>query len=285
MYVYIPYRNQSRLPVFDSATPDLNTIELFRPNRFVGIDRIGDSNSLTMGATTQWFDNASGARYLSATLGAGLLSAAAAGDRARSDAATPHHLEPDCRDQPDRLPALEPAGRRGLQPIAQSRRTGRGHAAVPGEQQVRRQHRLPVSLRCSAAGRWLGGLAGQPHWDIYARAVYSLYSAAGPRRHRARIHAGVPSGTAAARPGSIEDFVGFQYRGYCWSIRAVAQHSISTRTGQTDTGVSLQVELTGLSNVGNGGVGTGSGVSTFLEQSIRGYSSSATPTLQIRSNH
>ena len=55
-YVYIPYRNQSDLPVFDTATPDLNTIELFRPNRFVGIDRIGDANSLTVGATTQWFE-------------------------------------------------------------------------------------------------------------------------------------------------------------------------------------------------------------------------------------
>jgi len=79
--------------------------------------------------------------------------------------------------------------------------------------------------------------------------------------------------TLEVHPGSIEDFAGFQYRGSCWSIRAVAQHSISTRTGASDTGVSLQVELTGLSNVGNG-VGTGSGVSTFLEQSIRGYSSS-----------
>jgi LPS-assembly protein len=68
MYVYIPYRNQNQLPVFDTSTPDLNTIELFRPNRFVGIDRIGDSNSLTVGATTQWFNNSSGARYLSATL-------------------------------------------------------------------------------------------------------------------------------------------------------------------------------------------------------------------------
>jgi LPS-assembly protein len=90
------------------------------------------------------------------------------------------------------------------------------------------------------------------HWDTYARAVYSLLDRA-----------------------PIENFAGFQYRGACWSIRAVAQSTVSTRTGQRDTGVSLQLELTGLSNVGSG-IGTGSGVSTFLEQSIRGYSASAT---------
>jgi LPS-assembly protein len=89
-------------------------------------------------------------------------------------------------------------------------------------------------------------------WDIYARTVYSLLDRA-----------------------PIENFAGFQFRGSCWSIRAVAQSSISTRTGERDTGVSLQLELTGLSNVGSG-IGTGSGVSTFLEQSIRGYSASPT---------
>ena len=39
MYVYIPFRRQDTLPVFDSGIPDPNLIELFRPNRFVGIDR------------------------------------------------------------------------------------------------------------------------------------------------------------------------------------------------------------------------------------------------------
>jgi len=42
MYVYIPYRDQNSLPIFDTSTPDLNSIELFRPNRYVGVDRIGD---------------------------------------------------------------------------------------------------------------------------------------------------------------------------------------------------------------------------------------------------
>ncbi|MGH8257362.1 MAG: hypothetical protein ACRET0_14245, partial [Steroidobacteraceae bacterium] len=48
-------------------------------------------------------------------------------------------------------------------------------------------------------------------------------------------------------------------------LRAVWQSSIATRTGERDSGVQVQVELTGLYNVG-------SEVDTFLQQSIRGYS-------------
>jgi lipopolysaccharide assembly outer membrane protein LptD (OstA) len=40
VYSYVPYRNQSELPIFDTAVPDLNLTELFRTNRFVGDDRI-----------------------------------------------------------------------------------------------------------------------------------------------------------------------------------------------------------------------------------------------------
>ena len=36
MYLYVPYRAQDDLPLFDSGDPDLNSIQLFRTNRYVG---------------------------------------------------------------------------------------------------------------------------------------------------------------------------------------------------------------------------------------------------------
>jgi LPS-assembly protein len=69
MYSYVPYRNQNLLPIFDTALPDLNLTELFRTNRFVGDDRIGDANQLAVGLTTRLFDHVSGTQYLSATIG------------------------------------------------------------------------------------------------------------------------------------------------------------------------------------------------------------------------
>jgi LPS-assembly protein len=69
VYSYVPYRNQTELPIFDTAVPDLNLTELFRTNRYVGDDRIGDANQLAVGLTTRLFDHVSGAQYLSATVG------------------------------------------------------------------------------------------------------------------------------------------------------------------------------------------------------------------------
>ena len=69
VYSYVPYRNQDELPIFDTALPDLNLTELFRTNRFVGDDRIGDTNQLALGLTTRLFDQGSGTQYLSATIG------------------------------------------------------------------------------------------------------------------------------------------------------------------------------------------------------------------------
>jgi LPS-assembly protein len=69
VYSYVPYRNQTTLPVFDSALPDLNLSELFRTNRYVGEDRIGDADQLSLGLTTRLFEQDTGQQYLAATLG------------------------------------------------------------------------------------------------------------------------------------------------------------------------------------------------------------------------
>jgi LPS-assembly protein len=69
VYSYVPYRNQDNLPIFDTGLPDLNLTELFRTNRYVGEDRIGDANQVALALTTRLFDHVSGAQYLSATIG------------------------------------------------------------------------------------------------------------------------------------------------------------------------------------------------------------------------
>src|SRR5690606_36472813 len=38
MCLYVPFEDQSDLPLFDTGGPDLNWVELFRNNRYVGLD-------------------------------------------------------------------------------------------------------------------------------------------------------------------------------------------------------------------------------------------------------
>src|SRR6202023_4424408 len=68
VYSYVPYRNQNELPIFDSGLPDLHLTELFRTNRYVGEDRIGDPNQVALSLTSRLFDHVSGSQYLSETI-------------------------------------------------------------------------------------------------------------------------------------------------------------------------------------------------------------------------
>ena len=69
LYVHIPFRDQSDLPVFDTIIPDLNLVQLYRENRFLGVDRIGDTDKLSVGLTTRVLDVNSGQELVSATIG------------------------------------------------------------------------------------------------------------------------------------------------------------------------------------------------------------------------
>ncbi|HEX3125507.1 MAG TPA: LPS assembly protein LptD, partial [Rhodanobacteraceae bacterium] len=68
-YLYVPYRNQSDLPILDTQLPTFDFPSLFRTNTFVGADRQTNANNLTAALTTRLIDNASGDQLLSASLG------------------------------------------------------------------------------------------------------------------------------------------------------------------------------------------------------------------------
>jgi LPS-assembly protein len=68
-YNYIPYTDQTRIPVFDTTTYDFTFYQLFRENRFVGNDRVGDANQLTVALTSQIIDQATGLERLRASIG------------------------------------------------------------------------------------------------------------------------------------------------------------------------------------------------------------------------
>src|SRR6185295_11527981 len=67
-YVWVPYRNQDHLPLFDTTLADFNYAQLFTENRFVGGDRFGDANQLTAAVSTR-FLTSSGQEAFRFTLG------------------------------------------------------------------------------------------------------------------------------------------------------------------------------------------------------------------------
>ncbi len=56
-YLYVPYKDQSNIGLYDTAALQLDYYGLFRDRRYSGYDRIADANQLTLGATTGFLDD------------------------------------------------------------------------------------------------------------------------------------------------------------------------------------------------------------------------------------
>jgi LPS-assembly protein len=68
-YALVPYRNQDRLPNFDSADADFNFAQLFTENAFTGGDRISEDNQITTALVSRVIDDETGAERLRLALG------------------------------------------------------------------------------------------------------------------------------------------------------------------------------------------------------------------------
>jgi LPS-assembly protein len=284
LYLYVPYRNQNDLPVFDTALPDLVPVELFRTNRYVGADRVSDANQVAMGLTSRLLDGHNGRQFLALTIGQiyyfeaprVVLPYEVPQTGTRSDFVTqlainafkdwssniglvwnPQTSQTERTDvniqykpAPDKVINLAYRFERGtIHPASQCNiidADGAATAALTAAEYS--QSGICGFEQVELSGAW--PVAG--HWNAFAREVYSLQDRT-----------------------PLESFVGFQYGSCCWRLRFGARRYISRRpltpestsVGAQDTGAWLQLELTGLASVG-------SASDAFLKDEIRGYTPS-----------
>ena len=247
-YTWIPFRDQDDLPVFDTALPDLNLVQLFRANRYVGADRLGDANELAAGLTTRLVRAESGQQYLAATIGQ------------RFYFESPRVVLPgevaETRSASNLVGEVELTAwrswtaRAAVEWDAEQSNTLRGDASVQYHPSPDSVATFGYRYREGLLEQWDAGFAWRvsPSWQLYARQVYSTLE-----------------------DKSIDRFAGFEYSGCCWRLRLLGRNYVSNRTGESDNSILLQVELTGLSSVGTRS-------DTFLERGIRGYSPASDST-------
>ncbi len=68
-YLYVPYRSQEDIPLFDTSARTANYQALFYKNRYVGTDRHSDANQITMALTTRYLAQATGEELLRLSAG------------------------------------------------------------------------------------------------------------------------------------------------------------------------------------------------------------------------
>ncbi|MFM7397178.1 MAG: LPS-assembly protein LptD [Gammaproteobacteria bacterium] len=242
LYLWTPYRNQDPLPIFDTALPDLDFVQLFRTSRYVGPDRIADANHASIGITSRIFDRQSGRQLLSATVGQTYRferpRVRLPGEPVVSDARTDLVAQLGISAWQNWNVNL------GVQWDSTEKEQQRSH--------LRLQYRPDSDRALNFAYRFQrdrleqGEVSGAwpigPRWNAYGRYVYDLKDRS-----------------------TLDRFAGVEYKSCCWRLRLVGRRFVSSRTGERDTGIYLQLELNGLASVG-------SSADAFLEEAIRGYS-------------
>ena len=239
--VYIPYRNQDDFPIFDTIVPDMNLIQMFRKNRYVGQDRLGDTSQITYGITTKVFAADKAMPLFGFTLG-------------------------QIRYFKDRKVALpaetklteDSSGYMAMMNMTLNKNWSMklGHmwntySNKSMKTTARFQYKSEQSEIFNLTYRYRRNMLKQmdvsfswpvrDHWNVVGRYNYSILD----RR-------------------VLEHFVGLEYESCCWGIRLITRKHLAYRNGETDSSVSLEFIFKGLTNLGDP-------VESLLGRGILGY--------------
>ncbi|PID42853.1 MAG: LPS biosynthesis protein [Proteobacteria bacterium] len=241
-YVYVPTKNQSKIPVFDTSLQSFDFGQLFEENRFSGDDRIADNNRLTVAISTSLRDRETGDEKALFSIGqvyhfddreVVLEQGDSALTRSDSPLAGEIQLHPypwidlefkgvwDARSKT----TLEGAFNLSLHTNDYGSILNFGHRYVEGKlEQSDVSVVLPVTDRVTLMGRWL----------------YEL------RDNR-----------------TIGSVAGIEYESCCWRLQFMT-HSYLTEDKSVDHRFLVRVELSGLAGVDTGSLGR-------IEDAIEGF--------------
>lgn len=252
-YLYVPYRNQDDIPLFDSTRMDRDYDWLFRKNRFIGADRMGDANQLTTALTTRVIDGSSGRERLRASIG---------------------QIQYFADREVGLYPGAPPEKANTSGWIAQGAVNLSSHWSVQGGVQMKADHhdllRSALDLRYYVHPRQLMNVSYLLDRDpsveainsgdqIHALDVSLIWPLSAQWRVLARWNQAMNVGR------NLETLAGLEYEDCCWALRAVArQYRYSPVEVDAKTGFYLELELKGLSRLGGG-------LETVLQNSIFGY--------------
>jgi LPS-assembly protein len=248
-YLNIPYRDQSRLPNFTTAESDFNFQRFFTENRFVGGDRIGDANQLTIAMTSRLIESSTGLERFKGALG------------------QVYYFTPPRVSLGDVPRDTKSSDILGFASSQMSRSVGLevGWQYTPN---LSRSEKVTVGARYSpapgsvvnAAYRYVRGDPNPTDPSREGIAQVDLSS----QWPITRNLAGLARWNWSTKDRKLlEGLVGFEYNAGCWQVRAVA-HRFITATQQYSTSFQIQLELTGLSRIGINPLET-------IRQNISGY--------------
>jgi LPS-assembly protein len=266
--VNIPYRDQTRIPLFDTAQADFNFAQIFSENRYSGFDRINDANQLTAAVVTRFLDGTTGAERFKAMVGQRYYfspsrvtlnytplgsSVVPVGSQAQgysnilaafsglvlpktyADFALDYNFRDSLSDRVSVGVRFQPELAKVLS--ASYRYTRNTTTNVAQVDQVDIAGQWPLTNRLYAVGRF--------NWSFLGKQTLSNPS---------------PGGQL------LEAIAGLEYNAGCWTTRVVA-HRLAAISGSPNNGLFVQLEFNDFVSVGTDPI-------SLLRRSIPGYGKS-----------
>ena len=257
-YVDIPYKDQSRIPLFDTALADFNFAQIFSENQFSGQDRLNNAKQLTAALTSRLIEPKTGYERLRAMIGQRFyfspnkvaLSGVVDDDTRkwnRSDFLAGFGGQILPKVFIDTTWQFDPSNRKTKRYSAEIRYQPEPGKVLNAAYRLHRETNSPVN-QVDLSGQWpLGG-----RWYGVARLNYSF-------KDDSTVL------TTNDRGGRlIESVAGLEYNGGCWVLRGVIRRQALT-SADVSTSFFVQLELSGLGRIGTNPI-------SLLKRSIPGYS-------------
>ncbi len=242
-YLWVPYRNQNDIPVFDTYDPELNFFNLFSENRFTGPDRFSDANQVTVGATSRLLDAENGRELFNAGL-----------------AEIYRFTRPRTI-----LPELTTGG----QTIIEQDQDNDHYSNLLGSLEAFwTQHwssriQLEWDPKDANFARELAGVMYRRQEAQYVALTYRMLRGDEPVSEAIRQYDLVASWPLTERwhligrwnrslldDKDLETLAGFEYESCCWVLRMAGRRYISGTPSKVNNGVFVQLELKGLAPLG-----------------------------------
>lgn len=248
-YSYTPYRDQSRIPIFDSSVADLNFAQLYSENSWTGYDRIAETSQATASVTTRFIDSNTGLEWIKASIGQRYYF----NDKTVNSEGERISME---NQKSDLLASIGARLTRTISASAFGQWSWERSSFKKAIAGVRWQPKPMSVIGLYYRYNWQEDRNSDDYIDQIDLAVQWPLSE--------KIYALLRQNYSLYDHKFIESLAGFEYHAGCWTLRAVAQRYTRDEGKSDETNFFLQLELTGLGGIGSSPL-------SELQRSIPGY--------------
>ncbi len=241
-YRYAPYRDQSEIPIFDTAAFELSYLQLFREENLSGPDRIEDGHRISAGISSRFLDSETGLEHLRFSIG------------------QYRYLNERHVSLPNQALPLEDTSNIVMELASEFAKNWRVSSTFRWNPNTQNTEYSVWRLQYNRDNEHILNFSYRFRDNVLDQTDTSFIWSLGSRWNiLGRVNYSLPN------EKTLESFAGIEYRSCCWALRAISRRYLNNIDGVGYyNGFFLQLQLTGL-----GKIGKKSGI--FLQESIPGF--------------